>query len=176
MLIRRRPARRAGATSVEFAVVAMLLFVMLFGILEYGRFLFVYHVTMNAARDGARFACVRTGGGTLAGEPATVTTADVQEVVRTGMFNGNPYGTGMCGVESQITGYTCDVFAVPDSDLYASPPNLASAGKPAWNTAGFQQQIAVKVTGTYKPVVPSLIGLKADVPFNVTVLMRSEGN
>ena len=54
--------RRSGATSVEFAFVAILLFMLLFGIFEYGRFLFVYHMTTNAARDAARFAVVRTGG------------------------------------------------------------------------------------------------------------------
>ena len=105
---RGRPAgrRRAGATTVEFAFVAILLFLMLFGILEYGRFLFVYHLTTNAARDAARFAVVRTSGGvtiteadgTQIAEPAAVTTADVVAVWRTGLFNNRAYGTGMCGM------------------------------------------------------------------------------
>jgi hypothetical protein len=168
--------KRSGATTVEFAVVALLVFVLIFGIFEYARFLFVHHITTNAARDAARFAVVRTGGGTLPGEPATVSTADVQEVWRSGMFNGNRYGTGMCGMENQITGYTVNVFAVPDSSLYASPPDLNPVGKPAWNTAGFHQQIAVQVTGTYKSAFTSLIGLNSSIPITVNVLMSSEGN
>jgi hypothetical protein len=32
------------------------------------------------------------------------------------------------------------------------------------------------VTGTYQPVLPGLIGMSADVPFTVTVLMGSEAN
>lgn len=179
-----RAGRRRGATTVEFAFVAALLFLMLFGILEYGRFLFVYHLTTNAARDAARFAVVRTSGGvTLTeadgaqiAEPAAVTTADVVGVWRTGAFNGRAYGTGMCGLEHNITGYQVDVFAVPDADLYASPPDLSPGGKPSWTTATFHQPIAVRVTGTYKPVVPALVGLGADVPFAVTVLMGSEAN
>jgi TadE-like protein len=168
--------RRGGATSVEFAVVSFLLFLLLFGIFEYARFLFVQHVTANAARDAARFAAVRTGGGTMPGEPAAVTADDVKEVARSGLFNGQPYGTGMCGMESQLTGFTVDVFAVPDADLYASPPNLDPAGKPAWNAAAFQQKIAVRVSGTYNPVLPGLLGLGTDVPVRVTVLVSSEAN
>src|SRR5437764_9161393 len=101
MLLQPRARRRAGATTVEFAFVAVLLFLMLFGILEYGRFLFVYHMTTNAARDAARFAVVRTSGGvditeadgTTISEPAAVTAADVAGVWQTGMYNGRAYGT-----------------------------------------------------------------------------------
>jgi hypothetical protein len=171
-----RKARRGGATTVEFAFVAIMLFMMLFGIFEYGRFLFMYHLTTNACRDGARFACVRTNGGTMPGEPATVTDNDVKEVVRTGMFNGNRYGTGMCGMEGQITGYTCYVYGISNADLYATPPNMDPAGKPSWTEAGFHEQIVVRVTGTYEPVIPNLIGLSSSIPFTVTVLMSSEAN
>lgn len=184
MLLHRPARRRPGATTVEFVFVAVLLLLMLFGIFEYGRFLFVYHMATNAARDAARFAVVRTAGGvtltesdgTTISEPATVTSADVVTVWRTGMYNGRAYGTGMCGMESNISGYAVNVFAVPDSDLYASPPNLTAAGKPAWTSATFHEQIAVQVTGTYRPVVPNWVGMGSDVDFSVTVLMGSEAN
>src|SRR5262249_42668444 len=112
----------------------------------------------------------------MPGEPATITTADVQEVWRSGMFNSKMYGSGMCGMENQITGYTVDVFTVPDASLYGSPADLNSACKPASNTAGFHVQLAVQVTGTYKQIVPNLIGMNSSVPFSVTVLMSSESN
>jgi TadE-like protein len=175
MRLPKSKRERSGATTVEFAFVAILLFMFLFGIFEYARYLFVYHMATNAARDAARFAVVHTSGGTMPGEPATITTADVQEVWRSGNFNNKRYGSGMVGMENQISGYTVNVFAMPDASLYAVPPDVSAAGKPAWNTAGFHQQIAVQVTGTYKPVVPNLIGLKSNVPFSVTVLMASEG-
>jgi Flp pilus assembly protein TadG len=176
MRLTHQGRQRRAATTVEFAFVALMLFMMLFAIFEYGRFLFVYHLTTNAARDAARFAVVHTSGGTMPGEPATITVDDVKEVWRTGMFNGTAYGSGMCGMESQITGYTVDVFAVPDASLYAATPDLNPSGKPVWTSATFHQQIAVRVSGTYKPVVPSLIGLSSDVPFTVIVLMGSEAN
>ena len=173
-----RPASapRGGAATVEFMFVAILLFLMLFGIIEYGRFLFVYHLATNAARDGARFAAVKTGGGTVPGDPTTITTDHVKEVVRSGMFNGKAYGTGMCGMESQITGYTCDVYAIPTAQMYSNPPNTDPAGKPAWNSAPFHEKIAVRISGTYKPVLPNLLRMGSDVDFKVLVLMSSEAN
>ena len=168
--------RRHGATTVEFALVSVLLFMMLFGILEFARYLFIYHVTNNAARDACRFAVVHTGGGTMSGEPATITAADIQAVWRTGMFNSNQYGTGMLGLESNITGWQFNVFAVTDANFYSVTPNLSATGAPDWTTAAFQQKICVQVTGTYQPMVPSLIGLNASSPFTVNVLLGSEAN
>jgi hypothetical protein len=172
----QRSARRTGATTVEFAFVALLLFLMLFGIFEYGRFLFVYHAAENAARDGARFAAVRTNGGNMPGEPTTVTTADVQGVVRSGMFNGKAYGSGLLGVENQIAGYACDVYSVSPAQLAAVPPDVNPAGKPAWNAAGFQDKIVVRISGAYHPIVPNLLGMNSSVDFTVTAMATSEGN
>lgn len=174
MILQHSKQKRSGATTVEFAFVALLLFTMLFAIFEYGRFLFMYHLATNAARDGARFACVHTNGGTMAGEPATITVNDIREVVRTGLFNGNRYGTGMAGMEGQIVGYTCDAYSLSTSQLIAL--DLDPAGKTAWDAAPFHEKIAVRITGTYRPVIPDLIGLSSDIPFTVTVLMSSEAN
>ena len=171
-----RRARRTGAATVEFAFVALPLFVLLFGIFEYGRFLFVHHAAENAARDGARFAAVHTSGGTMAGEPAVITTADVKEVVRSGVFNGKAYGSGLFGAENQIDGYACDVYAVNQVHLAANPPDVEPAGKPAWNSAGFQDKVVVRISGQYRPVVTSLIGLGSSVEFKVTAMSSSEGN
>lgn len=48
-----RPDRR-GATVVEFAVVAPLLFLLIFAALEFGRVVMVQQIITNAAREGAR--------------------------------------------------------------------------------------------------------------------------
>lgn len=176
MRVSRTGQKRGGATTVEFALVSIMLFLMLFGIFEYGRFLFVYHITTNAARDAARFAVVHTSGGTMPGEPAAVTTADVQSVWQTGMFNNKAYGSGMYGMENQITGWTFNVFTVPDTALYATPPDLNPSGKPVWTSAAFHEQIAVQISGTYNPVIPNLLRMGTSIPFTVTVMMGSEAN
>jgi hypothetical protein len=175
-----RPAgeRRSGATSVEFAVVSIVVFMLLFGIFEYGRYLFIRHLTANAAHDAARFAAVHTGGPTMAWDPPTIDEQAIRDVFFTGKVTGNAtvYGRGMYGLENNIQGIQVYVFAVPDSDLYAATPNLSPTGKPAWTTAKFHQKIAVRVEGTYEPVVTGLIGLGSSYQFNVTVLMGCEGN
>jgi hypothetical protein len=42
----------------EFALVAPLFFMLLFGIIEAGRFVFYYEILNNATREGARYAIV----------------------------------------------------------------------------------------------------------------------
>jgi Flp pilus assembly protein TadG len=49
---------------VEFALVAPLFFILLFGIIEAGRFIFYYETLSHATREGARFAIVN-GANTL---------------------------------------------------------------------------------------------------------------
>jgi Flp pilus assembly protein TadG len=56
---RRHPAtalRRRGAAIVEFAVVAPIFFVLVLGIIEFGRMVMVQQIITNAAREGARIA------------------------------------------------------------------------------------------------------------------------
>ncbi len=48
--------RRLGASAVEFAVVAPVFFLLVFGIIEFGRMVMVQQMMTNAAREGARRA------------------------------------------------------------------------------------------------------------------------
>lgn len=50
--------RSRGQSLAEFALVAPLFFMLLFGIIEAGRFIFYYEVLNNATREGARYAIV----------------------------------------------------------------------------------------------------------------------
>ncbi len=61
---------RRGAALVEFAIVSPLLFLLVFGMIEYGRMIMVQQILTNASREGARL-------GVLDG----TTTADVQNSV-----------------------------------------------------------------------------------------------
>ena len=59
----RRAARclgnSQGSSLVEFAVVLTVLLTIIFGIMDFSRFLYVYHFVSGAARDGSRYAMVR---------------------------------------------------------------------------------------------------------------------
>jgi Flp pilus assembly protein TadG len=60
----RRSRRTKAQALVEFALVAPIFFLILFGIVEAGRFIFHYQLLSNATRDGARYAIVH-GASTL---------------------------------------------------------------------------------------------------------------
>lgn len=53
---RRCRRQRWGAAVVEFAIVAPLLFLFVFGLIEYGRMVMVQQVITNASREAARRA------------------------------------------------------------------------------------------------------------------------
>ena len=50
--------RRRGAAAIEFAIVAPVFFMLIFGMFEFGRMLMVQQVLTNAARSGARIAVI----------------------------------------------------------------------------------------------------------------------
>jgi Flp pilus assembly protein TadG len=52
----RKP--QAGATAVEFAMIAVVFFTLLFGIMEMGRLLWTWNAAVEATRLGARLAVV----------------------------------------------------------------------------------------------------------------------
>ncbi|PPC93386.1 MAG: pilus assembly protein TadG [Methylotenera sp.] len=56
--------KQAGAAAVEFALIAILFFSLLLGILEFGRVLFTYNAAVEATRYGARVAVVCDIGST----------------------------------------------------------------------------------------------------------------
>ena len=58
-----RPARKTmtlqrGMTTVEFSIVGVVLFLILFGVIEFGRAMYVVNVLSEATRRGARLAAV----------------------------------------------------------------------------------------------------------------------
>jgi len=63
--------RRRGAAAVEFAVVAPVFFLLVFGMIEFGRMVMVQQVITNGSREGARIAVL--DGATTAEVTAAVT-------------------------------------------------------------------------------------------------------
>ena len=72
---------RRGAAAVEFAMVAPLFILLVFGMIEYGRMVMVQQLLTNGSREGARKA-VLDGA----------TTAEVQSVVSTYLQNASISG------------------------------------------------------------------------------------
>src|SRR5438093_6133777 len=67
-----------GSAIVEFTLVALLFFSLVFGLVEFGRALFAYSTIASAAREGVRYATVH---GSESKQPATA--EDISSYVRT---------------------------------------------------------------------------------------------
>lgn len=87
-------ARRRGAVSVELAIVAPLLFVMLAGLVEFGQAFRIQHILSTASRRSAR--CAIVSGATTSSVKAkaqnlvmTSLGLKAQDVVVTVLVNGN---------------------------------------------------------------------------------------
>jgi Flp pilus assembly protein TadG len=74
---RRLHACLRGQNMVEFALIAPIFFMILFGCFELGRMAYINHSLENATREGARYAIVH---GSKSSSPANATT--IQNIVR----------------------------------------------------------------------------------------------
>ena len=54
----RSDRRSRGQALVEFAIVAPIFFLLMFGIIDFGRYVYYVQILNNAAREGARYAIV----------------------------------------------------------------------------------------------------------------------
>lgn len=94
-----------GSAIVEFAVAVVLLLVMVFGVMDFGRALYTYHFLSNAARDATRWASVNgatcTSDGSCPGGPASQSTLNtyVQNIVPPGVDPSKVTVAQACGVE-----------------------------------------------------------------------------
>lgn len=75
-LLQRFRREQRAASMVEFAIVAPLLFMLVFGMLDAGRFLLEYHHLANAVRDAAR------AGAVLPMATAAERTASIQTITQ----------------------------------------------------------------------------------------------
>lgn len=175
-----RRFRSRGTTLVETALVLSLLLLFLMGIFEYARYLMVTQMLANAARDGVRYAATNVD--------KSNSFVTVNEGGRT---NITAYVRGECrGVDKMIENFQVSVFPCNNATLYADPPVISP--KPSytsWNDASFTERIAVRITGTYRPVLPvvwlpqagngglvvSYYGSGNTVPLSIAAASGSEG-
>ena len=93
----RSPIRQRGQALAEFALVAPIFFLLLFAIIDFGRYVYYVQILNNAAREGARYAIVH-GSLSLSptGPPQDSTGAAVKQVVR-------DYAVGVIGDATVLT-------------------------------------------------------------------------
>lgn len=88
---RRWKDRRAecGLTTVEFAIISTVLFMVLFGVIEFGRALFVVNTLTEAARRGARMATVCPIGDPAPANAAVFSSGSGASAVISGLTTAN---------------------------------------------------------------------------------------
>jgi hypothetical protein len=132
-----RARRSRGQALVEFAIVAPVFFLLIFGVIEAGRFIFYYHTLNHATRKGARYAIIHGSNaldGCPSGPPAVNSTAcdvdgdNVRAAVEKAAF-------GLAGSGTLV---------IPDPVYYG--PNGANNGRGS--------NVTVSVSYTYVPIIP----------------------
>ncbi len=152
---RRRGPSRRGATVVETAVTLPLMLLFLWGIFEYSRYVMMLQVVNNAAREGCRYAVMHTN-----------------PVVLNGVTYGNA-DTDVTNLSANCLGgltLTSQAISVYGSDAQGNSNGVT------WQNTQAGQWIAVKITGSFKTLLPTFLHMPAS--FNVTAesVMRSEAN
>jgi hypothetical protein len=121
--------RQRGLTSVEFAVIGAVLFILLFGVLEFGRLLYTFAVLGEGTRRAARLAAVCPLG--APNIVATVDFADLPDFTPANVqvqylnANGLPTGayTAINYVQVQIVGYAIPL-SIPFIDPTVTAPSF----------------------------------------------------
>jgi len=135
---------------VETALVLNLLLLCTLAIFEYGRIVMLRQLMQNAAREGARLAVVGTAA------TPDITTDQIKTAV-----------TDMLAHQS-LENLAISVYQV-------NPTTGANIG--AWDQTPYGGAIAVKLTGRYRPTLPTTLGIIPNpMPMTVVSMMRSEAN
>ena len=138
---RDRSTEERGATLLEFALVAPLLFLMLFGVIEFARLVTAYTAVWTGAREGARYATTVGDNGT--GTLRYLDCAGIRDAVRDKVVAIAIDDADIAVVYADQSGIPvadCD----PDTALPDPTPGLVTAGS----------TVEVTVRGTFEAVVP----------------------
>jgi len=133
---------------VETAAVLSIFLIILFGVMEYCRMIFLRQLIENATREGARFAVVNTSDQNLVAD----TQANVNRV--------------MGGMNKNLKNYAVTVFLAD-----ASGNNIGAA-----SSAQFGQYICVQIDADYNPIGPFLLFLPSKLHLTQKTMMYSEAN
>lgn len=133
MSIRRRRSsasssrRRRGATIVEFALVAPILFLFICGLIEFGRLMMVQQALTNGAREGCRKAALVT----------TTSKTDADTTVRSYLQTAIPAASDVDKVRVNITPTSLSGISPGTSITVAVEVNASDVSWLPGNVLGF---------------------------------------
>lgn len=154
----KRPARESsggkqrGLATVEFALCAPILLLLMFTSAELGRLFFQYNALTKSVRDGTRYAITKAGVGST--RIVSITT-QLRDETRNLVVTGNIAGTG----------------AALLPNLTVNNVTVSNAGN------GY---VSVSASYTYQPMLGSALpsfgfgsAINLALPLNATVVMRA---
>ncbi|MDL1986177.1 MAG: pilus assembly protein [Deltaproteobacteria bacterium] len=154
-----------GATAVEFAIVLFLLLTLIFGIVEWGLFMFNRQVITNAAREGARAGIIA--------RPVRLSNVDISDVV-------------VGYAENHLVTFGDDVLTADDVDIDPIDDNPSDEGlDPDHRCVVFEYEIdsvpdvfypcelEVTVNYTYEFLFLSIVGI-GPINLQARSVMRME--
>jgi Flp pilus assembly protein TadG len=146
------PRTERGVATIEFAICAPVLLLLLLATAEVGRLLFQYNTLTKTVRDGVRYAATNASVGTTR---VVNITAQVRTETRNLVVTGNTAGTG----SSVLPGLTVTNITVNDVG------------------SGF---VSVAATYTYSPMLGATLPtfrlgapINMVIPLTATVVMRA---
>ena len=144
---------RRGQAMVEFALVAPLLVLLIFGTIDIGRAVFAFSTISQAASVGARLVVPGLG---LDFPPPN--TADVIAAVR-----GRAGGLALAGAPApNCNGLAPGSWGTPDSNtgwIYVNPTAAGTGACTDVSTIGGHQPVRVTVRYRFAPVTPGVVGI-----------------
>lgn len=147
------PKKNKAQAMVEFAIVLPILLMLLYGILEAGRLLFIYSTIVTASRQAVRYGSA-TGEGTTSTVPRYQDCAGIRQAAQRvdylNAFDNNDiviyYDTGPGGTLIPFCGGDPPPTNPPASDIVTFNPTTNN------------NRLVVKIDGDYNPIVPRIVG------------------
>lgn len=102
--------RQSGVMAVEFALIAVVFFTLLLGIIEFGRFMYLWNTVQEVTRNAARAAVV-----------SDFSVASVDRIQRDAIFRSGTSGTVWLPAGSELTNLNVNIQYLNQAQVPASP-------------------------------------------------------
>lgn len=171
-----RARSQRGAATVEFALLAILFFMILLGTMDFGRLMYIWTTTQEVTRHAAREAVVRD-----------FTSAEIAAIQRESIFRGGSTGAAYLPAGVEISNTTVKIVyltvdaggnrvAITAGNMPADPAdNLSACGDAARVTISCIKFVQACVAAAsdcltyvpYQPMVGLLANLGIDLAINI---------
>ena len=151
--LERRRDKSRGQAMVEFALVAPILFLLVLGTIEAGRFIFHYELVNNATREGARYAIVHGARSSCPSGPPP-------------LGQTNPCDPSGANVKVAVQNAALDLVGVGDlfvaDPVWTSRGNVSNPNRGDASTGhnGRGEYVTVFVDFDYDPILRQFLGVE----------------